>query len=324
MEVAGNPGPFAVKSILEIPENLLLQIFTYLPVKDRCITGRVCKQWRRVVQDNSLWRHVDLLEYRLDLTKMWKVLRAHFSPCLLTMKIRGFAHAVGRKRKKVSISDAMLRELGNRCPNLWLLHLYDCNTDNLSVDSLPTSLHTLAVTHSTWQPRWLKDKQQYLMNLKSLDLSCSVRVDNFDLRDIAQLTNLSRLSINSCYRVKGSDIEIIVKNLPSLVSLDVSKTGIDQEGLHHISRHAQRLNELRVASCSSMCDSSLITLTLGLRELQELDISGCADLTLEGLKSLWSLKKLEKLILKEKPRLPVDDLNCLKKGFSQNIDVVTS
>ncbi|RUS71854.1 hypothetical protein EGW08_020388 [Elysia chlorotica] len=311
------------KSIDQVPENLILKILTYLPVKDRCIVGRVCKQWRRIVQDNSLWRHVDLLQYRLDLAKMWKVLRAHFSPCLLTMKLQGFAHSVGRKRKRVSVSDAMLKELGNRCPNLWLLHLHDCNTDNISAESLPQSLRSLAITHSTWQPRWLKDKRQYLANLESLDLSGSVRVDRFDLQDIAQLSTLSELKLNGCYRIKGPDIEVAVKGLPSLTSLSVNNTSIDQEALHHIARHAKNLDELHIAFCSSVCDSSLLTLTLGLHNLKKINISGCVALTLEGLKSLCSLKKLEVLIMKQTSNLSSKDLDSLKNGFvNDGIEII--
>lgn len=51
---------------------------------------RVCRQWRRIVRDNTLWRHVDLLNYRLDLKKMWKLIRSHLSECLLSIKIKGF------------------------------------------------------------------------------------------------------------------------------------------------------------------------------------------------------------------------------------------
>ena len=221
------------------------------------------------------------------------------------------------------MSDAMLKELGNRCPNLWLLQLDDCNTDNISVESLPSSLNSLAVTRSTWQSRWLKDKSQFLPNVENLDLSGSVRVDRFDLQDISQLSNLSRLSLDGCYRLKGPDIEVVVKALPSLISLNVSSTCLDQEAWHHIARHAKKLQEFHVAFCSSLDDSSLVTLTLGLSNLKKIDLSGCAALSIKGLESLWSLRKLETLIMKQKPNVTSKELDSLKEGFSCTIDVVT-
>ena len=50
---------------------------------------RVCRRWRRIVLDKSLWHHVDLLPYQLDLRKMWKLVRAHLSDRLQTLRIRG-------------------------------------------------------------------------------------------------------------------------------------------------------------------------------------------------------------------------------------------
>ena len=57
---------------------------------------RVCTRFRRITCDNSLWRHVDLLPYRLNVGKTWKVMRSHLSDCLLTFKIRGFLGKTGK------------------------------------------------------------------------------------------------------------------------------------------------------------------------------------------------------------------------------------
>ncbi|GFS01569.1 F-box/LRR-repeat protein 12-like [Elysia marginata] len=298
---------------------------SYLSVKDRCIAGRVCKQWRRIISDNSLWRHVNLLDYKLDLTKMWRILRAHFSPCLLTMRIQGFAQSVGRKRKRFAVSDAMLKELGNRCPNLSLLHLDSCNTENITVESLPSSLNSLAVTSSSWQPRWLEDKQQYIPNLKSLDLSRSTRVDNFDLLDIIKLTHLTELRLNGCYRIKGSGIQIVVKALHSLILLGLENTRIDKEAIHHIARYGKNLQDLNLAYCF-ISDACLVTLSLGLSKLKKLDLSGC-KFTLDGLTSLWSLKNLQFLICMgvQKPEgigFSLQELELFKKGFSPKVPFI--
>ncbi|CAL1546776.1 unnamed protein product [Lymnaea stagnalis] len=309
--------------LIKIPENILLEIFKYLPVKDRCVAGSVCKKWRRIVKDNSLWRHVNLLDYRLDLPKMWKVLRAHFSPCLLTMKIQGFAHTGSSKWKKASISDAMLKELSTRCPNLWHLHLHDCNTDNLSFESLPPSITSLSITYSTWQPRWFKGKHSHLPKLEHLDLSSTVRLDNYDLEDIAQWSNLKSLSLKGCYRIQGSEIEVIAKNLAALESLDVGGTCLDNLAIHHLSRHLKRLKELYVANCPGIDDSSLATITTGLLKLHILDISDCDKVTIDGLRTLTVLQDIKVLIVKGKNKLQDAEVVTLKKLFSKDIVIKT-
>ncbi|KAI8786538.1 F-box/LRR-repeat protein 12-like isoform X1 [Biomphalaria glabrata] len=280
-------------SVIHLPENIVLQILGYLSVKDRCIAGRVCKQWRRIVKDNSLWRHVNLLEYRLDLPKMWKVFRAHFSPCLLTFRIKGFAHSDSIKRKKPSLSDAMLKELSIRCPNLTLLELHDCNTDNLTFESLPTTLTSLLITYSTWQPRWLKGHHGHLTKLESLDLSKSVRVDNLDIEDIAKLTNLKELSLSGCYRIDGSNFELIAKNLVRLDKLNISYTGVDELAIHHISRHMKCLQELYISHCPNINDSSLTLVATGLSKLRIIDVTHCEEVTITGLETLSTRRQLK-------------------------------
>uniref|UniRef100_A0A8C5VJS9 F-box and leucine rich repeat protein 12 n=1 Tax=Microcebus murinus TaxID=30608 RepID=A0A8C5VJS9_MICMU len=44
----------------ELPDSVLLEIFSYLPVRDRIRISRVCHRWKRLVDDRWLWRHVDL------------------------------------------------------------------------------------------------------------------------------------------------------------------------------------------------------------------------------------------------------------------------
>ncbi|XP_005091874.1 F-box/LRR-repeat protein 12 [Aplysia californica] len=308
--------------INQFPEALVLEILRYLPVKERCIAGRVCKRWRRIVSDNSLWRHVDLLQYRLDLPRMWKVLRAHFSPCLLTMKVKGFAHAASRKRKKMSVSDSMMKELSFRCPNLTVLHLHDCNTENLSFDSLPCSITSLSITSSSWTPRWFKDKHDHLPSMHTLNLTSTIRLDRFDLEDIALMSGLKKLSLCGCYRVRGSDIEVVAKKLVNLESLNLSSTNIDDLGIHHITHNLVNLRELFLDSCEVISDASLASIGVCLTKLYMLDISHADKVTMEGLKALFRLDKLKFVTFVREKKLTQEELQSFKKGFLQRITVV--
>ena len=51
-----------------------------------------CKRWNRIANDRSLWKHVDLMAYELDLKKMWKMIRNHFSEVLLSIHLKGPLH----------------------------------------------------------------------------------------------------------------------------------------------------------------------------------------------------------------------------------------
>ncbi|XP_033725010.1 F-box/LRR-repeat protein 12-like [Pecten maximus] len=283
-------------NIRHLPENILLEILSYLSVKDLCRAGSVCRAWRRVVRDNTLWRHVDLLPYRLNLQKMWKVIRAHFSECLLTMKVCGFAESGGPKQKKPSLSDAMLRDLGERCPNIRDLHLHKCNTDNISASNLPSSLTRLVIHGCSWQPRWLKGKEKILQNVVDLDLSCCCRVDSFDMQDIGKWKGLKTLKLNGLYRLNEKGIMHIATNLPLLERLELSYTQCTELAVHHISRHLKNLRHLNMANCSLLNDSAVVTLSSGLHKLEYLDLKSNSRLTISGLSSLKACKRLGVLV----------------------------
>ena len=41
------------------------------------------------MQDKSLWREVNLLPYKVELRKLWKLVRAHLSDRLRILRVRG-------------------------------------------------------------------------------------------------------------------------------------------------------------------------------------------------------------------------------------------
>jgi len=302
-----------------LPDNILLDILRFLPVKERCVAGRVCRRWRNVVSDNSLWRHVNLLEYNLDLQRMWKILRAHFSECLISFRMSGFAKSeLSRKRKKSSMSDSMLKELSNRCPNLSVLELQKCNTENIDYENIPLSICDLGITFSSWKHRWLKDKEHHLPKLTSLTLSHTVRIDRFDLQDISQFTQLKSLNLDNCYRIQGGDFEIITKQLKKLESLSVNHIKIGDLGMHHIAHDLRNLKTFSAYSCE-MTDSMLSSVRLCLGGLISLDISFNKALSLNEMKNLCYLEKLKILKL---ALLSHEDKLAVQHSFSHQIVVL--
>ncbi|KAG8003860.1 F-box/LRR-repeat protein 12 [Nibea albiflora] len=46
------------------PENILIDVLSYLSVREVVRAGRVCKRWKRLVKDQRLWRLVDLTAWK--------------------------------------------------------------------------------------------------------------------------------------------------------------------------------------------------------------------------------------------------------------------
>jgi len=65
-----NEGSMSINHI--IPEEVLLKIFSYLSTKDICSIA-VCKHWRKLAQDASLWRCLELDFYEISSASMAKL-----------------------------------------------------------------------------------------------------------------------------------------------------------------------------------------------------------------------------------------------------------
>ncbi|VDP30640.1 unnamed protein product [Schistosoma mattheei] len=46
--------------ITRLPEKIMLQIFSHLSHPELCNIARVCKMWRRLAYDHSLWQSLNL------------------------------------------------------------------------------------------------------------------------------------------------------------------------------------------------------------------------------------------------------------------------
>ncbi|XP_061832747.1 aurora kinase B isoform X2 [Nerophis lumbriciformis] len=55
---------FTTCSLEYLPENILIDVLSYLSIRELVRAGRVCKRWRRLVKDQRLWRLVDLTAWK--------------------------------------------------------------------------------------------------------------------------------------------------------------------------------------------------------------------------------------------------------------------
>ena len=78
---------FVIK-IKKIDYILIVYFSSYLTIWLLCLF-RICRRWRRIASDRSLWKHVNLTAYELNLKKMWKIIRNHFSEVLLSLHLKG-------------------------------------------------------------------------------------------------------------------------------------------------------------------------------------------------------------------------------------------
>ncbi|KAK0143630.1 F-box/LRR-repeat protein 12 [Merluccius polli] len=133
---------FKVWDLDYFPENILIDILSYLGVREVVRAGRVCKRWRRLVKDQRLWRLVDLTAWKGVTSRiLWVLLRQYLGCGLRCLRLRGLLLSA---RGGVFLSESWLKALSLKCPRLRKLYLLHADLRGLpSCRLLPPTLHVL-------------------------------------------------------------------------------------------------------------------------------------------------------------------------------------
>ncbi|XP_051931159.1 F-box/LRR-repeat protein 12-like [Hippocampus zosterae] len=125
-----------------LPENILVDVLSYLSVRELVRAGRVCKRWRRLVKDQKLWRLVDLTAWKGMTSRiLWVLLRQYLGCGLRYLRLRGLLLSV---RGGTFLSEAWLKALSTKCPRLSKLYLLHADLRSLpNCQLLPPSLKVL-------------------------------------------------------------------------------------------------------------------------------------------------------------------------------------
>ncbi|XP_064626149.1 F-box/LRR-repeat protein 12-like [Lineus longissimus] len=238
-----------------------------------------------------------MMDYPLPLAKMWRVIRAHFSDVLQTLRLSGFlAIGCATKWKRATISNAMLDELRERCPNITELCLSHTNLNtSKGVESkrFPPKLKVLKIQHSQVPccMTWLSGGKEgsLLPELQELDFSNSSAVNVHTLTAFGPRDNLKVLRLNGCYRLTGSLYENLFDNFPNLVILEIAETSVSDTMLHQMCRKLTNLRHLHMAQSRQVTDAGIHCMSEGLKNLRWLNLAHCHKVTFEGFRGLAKL-----------------------------------
>eukprot|EP00061_Rhincodon_typus_P006282 g26769.t1 len=258
-----------------------------------CLT-EVCKRWRRLAYDKGLWKDVNLTPYKV------KYGYVHYlGGTLRTLRVKGVLHSI---KKHESLTEALLLEIGKRCPNLSELRLIEMNLRGISYECLPQSLLSLELTHCEIPLHWFRvaamsNGTHVPPCIRNLEVDNVPNFSDQHLQTLASRTALKVLILSGTYRVTDSGIEKAAESLSELVHLKLHGCNISDSSLRHIAQHLTQLRTLDLTNFCSMTDAGLSCLG-GLRSLQSLCFEYCDQITVEKLLSVCTgLPSLTKLNL---------------------------
>ncbi|XP_043940625.1 F-box/LRR-repeat protein 12-like [Protopterus annectens] len=279
-----------------LPEDILVEVFFYLPVRDLLRISRVSKKWRRLISDKRLWKDVDLTPYKMNSKTLWHLLRRYFSSSLRSLKVRGCLHSV---KKQEVLTEAWLSELGKRCSGISHLHITEMDLRTLSCRCLPTSLTRLEIAHSEISVNWFSEATKpgkcSAPKLTSLILRNVPAFSDHHLQNLSPRHPLKTLVLSGTYRVTDKGIEALATSCKEIVHLKLHRCQISDSALHFVGRHLKQLHSLNLTNIPALTDAGLTCLA-SLKKLESLNLKYCCQLSAGGItfvcKQLPSLKYL--------------------------------
>ncbi|XP_061392741.1 probable serine/threonine-protein kinase DDB_G0267686 [Musca vetustissima] len=249
-----------------LSDEIILQIFKWLPKKTLLRCGYVCRRFNRCASDESLWTRLDLGGRSIKAGAMENILKR--GVVILRLAQAELNHPVFEPR--------FLEAEPNFESKLQYLDLSMITITKPSLKMLLTRCR----------------------QLKKLSLE-HVALNDEICNEIAKNTGLEALNLAMCSGLEAWSVRKIMESLKQLNSLNISWTNLSVDAVTSlVTNVTPNLMRLNVAGCrKTMFDSHLASLAKRCTQLLELDLSDCTGLTGNAISIICKFKMLEYLSL---------------------------
>lgn len=285
-----------ITRLSNLPDTILLKIFSNFSLPELCHIALVCKHWLWVVYDSELWKYVDLSGYsKITEKHIISLINARLSPLLKTLDL-----------SNREITPVIINELNDNCQQLDTLVLQNCDFSS----SASSSDHEIKLKSTVPDKLVRLDIRNFKRGfhfihliLEASDLShiecfgfgnnhfCPAFSD-FQLV-FRRMHSLRILECVNCETFNDGQLKIIADELNCLESLVLKKCeNIKGSTLQYLIQHAKKLKSLNLAE-TKVTDTALVATTWEDSHLEEFDLSFCLELSSVGL--LGSIPRIQTL-----------------------------
>uniref|UniRef100_H2Z335 F-box domain-containing protein n=1 Tax=Ciona savignyi TaxID=51511 RepID=H2Z335_CIOSA len=242
----------------DIPDNLMVEIFLYLNVKDLLLLLRVCKRWKRLIPDKWLWKNVQFSPKPIQKTKLRSIVKQYFTKSTAAVDICGKWR---NTNTTYAISNNILKTIAVKSPKLSTFKIEDENLNSISLELLPSSIQHLSFTGCEIPLSCLKSCAEKFKNLKSLSFRRCPCLTDAHLACFGSLPKLEKLEIIGSYRIDDDAVQLIGQSFPNLTLLTL-------------------------IGCARCGDRSCVSIVESLLFLQSLEIEEWTELSERGVNQL--------------------------------------
>ncbi|CAH1784636.1 unnamed protein product [Owenia fusiformis] len=317
--------------IENIPEKLILHIFSYLHLKELGKIARVCRKWRNLAYDPRLWECVSL-------RPEYNGLSINHTDYLMNLIHNRF----GSKLRYIEmpsdlITPSVLHDLAAKCPSIKYMtldfskamQLHDFN----DLNSFPCNMKSLCICLSEviFMEGFMRRIYQCLNTLQVLHLIGTFELSNEEEEEIFEVINIAKikahtpnlrlvnlyginfvddshvellasncihlecLALNFCLRVKGAAFSTLIQRCRKLTSLLLHHTSVADEHMMAVPWEKSQLRELDITS-TEMSAECLLDILPRMPGFRYLAVGHCDFFDDKVLDMLIQKNKLRDLI----------------------------
>ncbi|KAG7310651.1 hypothetical protein JYU34_003450 [Plutella xylostella] len=339
---------------MDLPYEVLVYLFKYLPPSDRQAASETCRTWYAAASDQCFVDNKAVVFYKAELYDGQEPLdilvkspvdfsNFVFSDVEVSNKTKGFWDTLGENIKGITLRscdtcEKMFVYIIEKCPNLEVLRIESCRelfmsgrllegkSDGITANSLE-NLKVLSLTENQYLTDALVSRfTDAAPKLEELDLSgCSLQfhlglVKRFYPTTIENKPLTPSESVLTFYFV----LQVIISRAPQMKRLKFSSTLIDGSALKLLADVEDlRLESLEMFGCDQLTNSGIVKLISYQTSLKVLNIGMCSRVTDQSVvnicRNLVNLESLNIQRCRAVTDLGIVELNKLKKLKTLNI-----
>lgn len=187
------------------------------------------------------------------------------------------------------IEEAAFSIVIKACPQLRLLNISYTRDFSDRLYEIDPSLQELDLSNCPWlSSDALRKMVAICPNLRRLALTSNVQLAFTGWGALQKLPHLTGLNISRCHQVHDQDFSLILRACPQLYELHLEGCrGLSERAFFELAKRLPQLYVLNVSRCH-VSDAALIEIAMRCRNLRELYIARCKEITDKGLLQLMA------------------------------------
>ncbi|KAG8439961.1 hypothetical protein GDO86_005939 [Hymenochirus boettgeri] len=301
--------------VSQLPPKAVLKIFSFVDLIDLARSAQVCRSWKIISQNSSLWSSIDfssvrfLIQDKFVLNTLRKcrpyVIRLNFRNCssLLLPTFKGIGECKNLQDLNLSeclnVNDEAMRIICEGCPALLYLNLSHTDITNVSLRIMSRYLLNLQYVSLAYSRKFTDKGLQYLGSGKGfhkliyLDLSgCSqISVDGFKFL-AAGCNSLQHLKINDMFTLTDNCFVALLDKCQHILSISLLGSPHLSDAAFKVLAQGRKLTKIRIEGNNRITDSSIKLISKSCPGLNHVYVADCQKITDSSLKAVSTLKNI--------------------------------